>query len=320
MAPPDVFPTVSVPVLEGQEVLQFRESVQPSRCPAVLRGMDLGECTRRWADPEYLSARVPPGAEAKVHVTRRPDMDFRLKNFEYRTMPLAEVFRKASKEATDGDELIYLRDVGRDPRGRHSALLQSDFPELAEDFRLPPGLFFDEARLFSSVLRVSSSGVRVWTHYDVMDNLYAQCVGRKRAILWAPEEASNLYLDGEGKSKIIDVERHHPDDFPRFSKAVRHVADLIPGDVLFIPALWPHNMKAESPGVAVNVFWKNLDKDLYDPKDAYGNRDLLPAAKADRMLDNVIRQLEGLPSDVKDFYGRRLIAKLERKCLTSPPK
>ena len=43
--------------------------------------------------------------------------------------------------------------------------------------------------------------------------------------------------------------------FPKFCTAERHVADLAPGDVLFIPAMWFHNMTAQDFGVAVNVFW-----------------------------------------------------------------
>ena len=39
------------------------------------------------------------------------------------------------------------------------------FPELMEDLSLP--VFFDEDKFFSSVLRVGSPGVRLWTHYDV---------------------------------------------------------------------------------------------------------------------------------------------------------
>ena len=51
-------------------------------------------------------------------------------------------------------------------------------------------------------------------------------------------------------------------------------------------------MTAIDFGVAINVFWKNLPANLYDKKDTYGNKDLLPAAKSLRMLDNVIKQLE----------------------------
>jgi tRNA wybutosine-synthesizing protein 5 len=74
-------------------------------------------------------------------------------------------------------------------------------------------------------------------------------------------------------------------------------------------------MTAEDFGVAINVFWKNLDPDLYDAKDPYGNKDLLPAAKSLRMLDNVIKQLETLPAEYRDFYARQLISRIEAKCL-----
>ena len=56
---------------------------------------------------------------------------------------------------------------------------------------------FQSDQYFSSVLRLSSGGVRIWTHYDVMDNIYCQIVGHKTAVLWPPDQASNLYLKGE---------------------------------------------------------------------------------------------------------------------------
>ena len=77
-------------------------------------------------------------------------------------------------------------------------------------------------------------------------------------------------------------------------------------------------MTAIDFGLAVNVFWKNLEPGVYDKKDAYGNRDLLPAAKATRMLDNVIKQLDELPAEARDFYARQLIARLDKKCLVKP--
>ena len=43
------------------------------------------------------------------------------------------------------------------------------FPELIGDIHLP--LFFEEGKFFSSVLRVGSAGIQLWTHYDVSDEL-----------------------------------------------------------------------------------------------------------------------------------------------------
>ena len=132
--------------------------------------------------------------------------------------------------------------------------------------------------------------------------------------MWAPKEALNLYLDGD-KSEVIDVEDTDPEKYPKFSLAERYVGHLESGDILFIPAMWFHNMKATSFGVAINTFWRNLDENQYDKKDPYGNKDLLQAAKAKRMMDNVLKQLEELPSDIKDFYARQLIMKIEKRCL-----
>ena len=38
-------------------------------------------------------------------------------------------------------------------------------------------------------LIVQSAYHQVWTHYDVMDNIYCQVVGHKQAVLWPPWES-----------------------------------------------------------------------------------------------------------------------------------
>ena len=43
--------------------------------------------------------------------------------------------------------------------------LKKQFPELAGDFHVPP--FFEPDQFFSSVFRISSPGLQLWTHYDV---------------------------------------------------------------------------------------------------------------------------------------------------------
>lgn len=43
--------------------------------------------------------------------------------------------------------------------------LEASFPELAADVALPP--LFPPDAFFSSVIRISSPGLRLWTHYDV---------------------------------------------------------------------------------------------------------------------------------------------------------
>lgn len=307
-----------------EELREVLRNVKADRKPAVLRGLDLGPCVERWRDPEYLMSKVPADRTVSVHVTSDPGrMSFTAKNFEYRLCSFAELIRKSSTSGGETPIHYYLRHTTSGKDGV-PANFWTDFPELAEDLVLPEGghlLVPPKERLFSSVLRVSSPGIRVWTHYDVLDNVYLQVVGRKQAVLWAPDEALNMYLAGGDKSEVTDIDDMAQIEarFPRFLRAVKWTAHLEAGDALFIPALWFHNMLALDFGVAVNVFWKNLeDEKMYDPKDLYGNKDPLPAAKALRMLDNVLRQLDDLPEEYKDFYGRLLISKTAKKCLKKP--
>ena len=110
-------------------------------------------------------------------------------------------------------EKYYLRAVSEDNPRQRPAQLETDFPAIAGDFQLPASLL-ERERVFSSVLRVSSGGIRVWTHYDVMDNIYCQVLGHKRAVLWAPDQVDNMYLTGD-KSSVIDIDKPDTAKYPR---------------------------------------------------------------------------------------------------------
>ena len=172
------------------------------------------------------------------------------------------------------EEYYYLRSLSFDNRHREVADVRKQFPTLAKDIVFPE--FFDDNELFSSVLRMGSPGVQLWTHYDVMDNLLIQIVGRKRMVLYAPSDALNMYLIGD-KSEVLDIDNPDVKQFPNFLKAKRYECIIEPGDVIFIPALWFHNALAIDFGIAVNVFWKNLEDKYYDKSDLYGNKDPIPA-------------------------------------------
>jgi len=284
------------------------QSITSHRLPAVIRGCPLGPCSSNWTT-DYLVDKLA-GVTRPVHVTSDPDMNFTEKNFKYSSMDLGEVV-KSCAALEEGKERFYLRAVSEENPRTKPVRLEEDFPSIASDFTLPD--IIPSNKIFSSVLRVSSMGVRVWTHYDVMDNIYCQVVGHKEAVLWPPSEADKLYLVGD-KSKVVNINNPDTQKFPLFPLAKKYKTNLQPGDILFIPALWFHNMEAKDFGVAVNVFWKELEDTLYDPKDPYGNKDHLPGAKAMRMLDNVMKQLQELPEEYKDFYARRLVLRLQDKC------
>lgn len=43
--------------------------------------------------------------------------------------------------------------------------IRQQFPSLGGDIKFP--IFFEEEQFFSSVFRISSPGLQLWTHYDV---------------------------------------------------------------------------------------------------------------------------------------------------------
>ncbi|XP_061924534.1 tRNA wybutosine-synthesizing protein 5 isoform X1 [Entelurus aequoreus] len=309
MATPKI---INVPIFTHVDRDVFLRDIYPQREPAVLRGVCLGPCMGKWT-VEYLGQKGGD-KEVKIHVCTVPQMNFLQKNFVYRTIPFNEFVKRASEKKHSDfflceDESYYLRSLGEDVR-KEPADLSKQFPELTEDFYLPN--FFDDHQFFSSVFRISSCGLQLWTHYDVMDNLLAQVTGRKRVVLYSPQDALHLYMSGD-KSEVVDIDSPDQNLFPDFLKAVRYECTLEPGDVLFIPALWFHNTLALHFGVAVNIFWRQLPEDRYDKKDPYGNKDPVAASRALQSLERALHHLEELPPEYRDFYGRRMIQQIQKR-------
>ncbi|XP_072275243.1 tRNA wybutosine-synthesizing protein 5 [Pyxicephalus adspersus] len=192
--------------------------------------------------------------------------------------------------------------------------ISKQFPELAADIKIPE--FFEKHQFFSSVFRISSPGLQLWTHYDVMDNLLIQVTGRKRVVLYSPRDAQFLYLSGD-KSEVLDVDNPDLAKYPLFSQARRYECTLEAGDVLFIPALWFHNTVAEEFGVGVNVFWKHLPSECYDKTDTYGNKDPTAASRAVQILDRALKTLDELPEEYRDFYARKMVLRIQSKSYSS---
>lgn len=289
----------------------FVESIYPSRIPVIMRGMDIGDAPEKWT-PEYLSS-VIKDLPITVHVSPVTKMDFVQKNFLYKTLGFDEFLNRCVKEKQDNffhsaGEKYYLRSLGSDPR-KDIADIRQQFPTLAKDIKFP--LFFKQESFFSSVFRISSAGIQLWTHYDVMDNILIQITGHKRVALFPPNDVLNMYMIGD-KSEIIDIDNVDYDKYPKFRDVDWYECVLEPGDILFIPALWFHNVTALDFSISVNVFWKHLDDKCYDTKDVYGNKDPVPAQRAQQGLEKALKTLDCLPEQYKDFYARRLLLKIEK--------
>ncbi|RZL85707.1 MAG: cupin-like domain-containing protein [Sphingomonas sp.] len=104
----------------------------------------------------------------------------------------------------------------------------------------------------------------VSTHFDEASNVAVVVAGRRRFTLFPPEQVGNLYVGPFHHTiagppvSMVDVENPDLERYPKYAEAIPHgvVADLDPGDALFIPPFWWHNVKASAAfNVMVNYWW-----------------------------------------------------------------
>ncbi|KER85163.1 cupin [Xanthomonas arboricola pv. celebensis] len=106
---------------------------------------------------------------------------------------------------------------------------------------------------------------RIAAHQDLPDNLACVVAGRRRFTLFPPQQLANLYIGpldltpaGQPVS-LVDIAAPDLQRFPRYAQALEHalVAELEPGDALFIPSMWWHHVEALTPfNVLVNFWWR----------------------------------------------------------------
>ena len=144
-----------------------------------------------------------------------------------------------------------------------------------------------------------------------MSNILCQIRGTKRLILFPPEDIMKLQIEAGRSSSDLNVF-----DATAFLEeplvgTTPYEVTLHPGDVLFIPAFWCH---AASPtdgmSIAINMFFRELDKKFYASKDTFGNKDV-PAYKETRKnICDAMGRLEEMPKSMSNFYLLRLAKEL----------
>lgn len=137
---------------------------------------------------------------------------------------------------------------------------------------------------------------RIAAHNDFPDNLACCAVGRRRFTLFPPDQFANLYvgpIDNTPAGRPVSmVDLHDPDfaRFPHFREALKvaRIAELEPGDAIFIPSMWWHHVEALEPfNVLVNYWWRDTARFLGQPQDA---------------LNHAILAIRDLPDDEKQLW------------------
>src|SRR5262249_15037209 len=96
-------------------------------------------------------------------------------------------------------------------------------------------------------------------HRDLADNLHALISGRKRFTLVAPRQSSLVYPNGLfdpfPNGCQADIEQPDFTRFPRLRGVQTQVAELEPGDAIYIPRRWWHHVRRLELSVSVNFWW-----------------------------------------------------------------
>ena len=161
----------------------------------------------------------------------------------------------------------------------------------------------DDQKKGQQFLWLSSPGMRTHTHFDSDRNVFVQLLGRKRFVLWHPNETR----------KLCPYPRLHPlwhksrADFEapdlrvlacaNYSHSVALVAEVQAGDVLYVPPYWWHTVETLSPSLSLSTLsrWPALYEHL---NSIYGY---------DFLWDELLHY------DAKAYALRTFIAKLMRK-------
>jgi hypothetical protein len=116
-------------------------------------------------------------------------------------------------------------------------------------------------------------------HFDEYHNVACVVCGTRRFTLFAPDQAPNLYvgpLDFAPTGTAISIARlDRPDDprFPRLKLALAQaqVAELQPGDAIYIPPMWWHHVESlQQINALVNYWWRPVPANGHVPDTAMG--------------------------------------------------
>lgn len=115
------------------------------------------------------------------------------------------------------------------------------------------------------------NAVTVATHNDDSENIACVAAGRRRFTLFPPDQEANLYMGPADMTpagrpiSLVDLHAPNFEQFPLFRRALEQVqvAELGPGDALYIPTHWWHHVEALEPiNVLVNFWWKGDPPEL----------------------------------------------------------
>ncbi len=217
-------------------------------------------------------------------------------NFRRRTRPLSEGVRQLiDLKAHPNPPYVYIQSV---PTPQHLPRFAAENVNPLLPPRIAPRIWI-------------SNATRAQTHNDLDHNIACVVAGRRRFTLFPPEQVANLYIgphDHTPSGRAISLASLENPDFaahPRFAEALKtaQVAEMAPGDALYMPKYWWHHVQALTPfNVLINYWWGGAVAPAEHPQTTFlsallAMKDLPEAEKVywKAMLNHYVFQTNGDP-------------------------
>jgi hypothetical protein len=200
---------------------------------------------------------------------RRRDEVFEPDNSGYGPMVFRD-FLAQVMENPDGDNTRYLNLQNL----MENRTIEPPALQLIGDYTIP--YYFKDLLLRCVNLWMGNSKAPIVTplHHDFNDNLYAVVEGRKRFVIFPPDEARNLYVRGKlleiqanGIMRYADLNNMPHvcrldalnvdyEKFPLYARAEKARIDffLERNEMLFLPAGWFHQVSSSGRHIALSFF------------------------------------------------------------------
>jgi len=192
------------------------------------------------------------------------------------------------------------------------ASMQQAFPQLLDDVPLPKYLQNYGKLHLGPYMWVALKGHYEFCHFDPDDNFLVMIQGRKQVRLFGID-LENLYpnpLGSQGKTVQSQVNCDEPnlEKFPNFTNAVCEYCVLEPGEMLFIPAFYWHQVTALDTGISINMFYgdpgenafiSKMFRDPYKPHFHYWFLNIIEQNKDQQSFTKIISRL---PEVVRHFF------------------
>lgn len=218
--------------------------------PVILTGEMAGwPALGRWT-PEGLKAIVGPRV-VEYQDRRAADPDFERDKDAHRVKGPFDAFIDRITSPGAGND-AYLTAYNSQANAEALSPLQGDLGALPK-FLNPRA---------EGMMWIGAAGSFTPLHHDLTNNFIAQVVGRKRLKLLPAGEAGRLYNDVHVFSQIVDLDNPAL-SAARFAKlAGARMYDLIlePGEILYVPLAWWHQVRALDFSVTLtytSFLWPN---------------------------------------------------------------